>query len=378
MSTIYGFVLRDDSAANVQSQSAEGAGEISGPTEGGDAPIVKGDSTPAASGTPLQPMPYAEVAVISENLNTVVTADADGWFSITVPETDNVTIKSAAKALKFLDINGQVVEEVTGVASTLTTQNPYYIKSRSQIVQGPMCQFTKGGEAYIRFPYTQRTAETLTVLSGSRNYLIAGSGIPLPAEEFETTAPGNNDDTTSFSRPLRDFVGDNGALEVEWYLYGGLAPRQDPLPVCADSGNLSQCTAVSLSGLDRVFNEVSSTAVQISKRIVSKKGNIKFTGKTRIAFLKRRAAPNLARLRLLLRLLPTTAYSCPATPTTCQTRTLPKTEMLNYLETLFKTKWPSEIKPAIKGINKLAPPARKRIKAILSEYPDTFVTCDGQ
>jgi hypothetical protein len=378
MSTIYGFVLRDTNTGNATLESTGVTDNESGSSDAIDTPTAKRDSTPSVSGTPLQPMPYAEVAVTSEHLNTVVTADADGWFSITVPETDNVTIKSAAKALKFIDINGQIVEEVTGLASTLTTQNPYYINSRSQIIQGPMCQYTQGGEAYIRFPYTQRTGETLTVLSSSRNYLIAASGTPVPAEQFESSAAGTEDNTTSFSRPMRDFVGPDGLLDVEWYLYGALAPREEPLPVCPDSGYLGQCTQISLSGLDRVFNELASTASQISKRIVATKSNIRFTGKTRVAFLKRRAAPNLARLRGLLRLLPPTAYSCPITPTTCNANRLPKTEMLSYLDALFQTKWPKEIKSAVKGINRLAPPARKRMRAILSQYPDTFVTCNDQ
>lgn len=321
-------------------------------------------------------MPYAEVAIVSEHVNAVATADADGWFSVTVPEADSVTIKSAAKALKFININGEIVEELTGVASTLTTQNPFYITSKSQIVQGAMCQFTSGGEPYVRFPYTQRIGETLSVLSGSRNYLVSASGTPLPAEEFEPTAEGAADNTTSFSRPLRDFTGADGLVDVEWYLYGSLAPRQDPLPLCESAGELDGCTVVSLSGLDRVFNEVSTTAINISKRIVSNKSLIRFSGKTRVAFLKKRVAPTLAKLRILLRYIPQTAYTCPVTPASCRTRTIPKKEMLRHLEVLFQTKWPREIRPVLKSINKLAPAARRRLQAILKEYPDTVVTCD--
>jgi hypothetical protein len=320
-------------------------------------------------------MPYAEVAIESEHMNTVTTADADGWFSIQVPETDTVTIKSAAKALKFIDINGNVVEELSGVASTLTTQNPFYIKSESQIKQGAMCQFTQGGRAYIRFPYTQRTGETLSVTAGSRNYLISESGMQLPVEEFENTGAGQANDSTSFSRPLSDFTAPDGSLTLEWYLYGSLAPRQNPLPFCEGDGELNGCSTVTISGLDRVFNEISSAASDISRRIVSNKGRISFSGKTRIVFYQRRVAPTLAQLRRVLNSIPASGYVCPVQPSSCSTQTMPKKQILTALEALFKVKWPSELKPVVKSINKLAPPARQRLVALLSEYPDTITTC---
>jgi hypothetical protein len=50
--------------------------------------------------------------------------------------------------------------------------------------------------------------------------------------------------------------------------------------------------------------------------------------------------------------------------------------MLKHLEVLFQTKWPREIRPVLKSINKLAPAARRRLQAILKEYPDTVVTCE--
>jgi hypothetical protein len=320
-------------------------------------------------------MPYAEVAIESEHMNTVTTADADGWFSIQVPETDTVTIKSAARALKFIDINGNVVEELSGVASTLTTQNPFYIKSESQIKQGSMCQFTQGGRAYIRFPYTQRTGETLSVTAGSRNYLISESGMQLPVEEFENTGAGQANDSTSFSRPLSDFAAPDRSLTLEWYLYGSLAPRQNPLPFCEGDGELNGCSTVTISGLDRVFKEILAAASDISRRIASNKGRISFSGKTRTFFYQRRVAPTLAQLRRVLNSIPASGYVCPVQPSSCSTQTMPKKQFLTALEALFKVKWPSELKPVVKSINKLAPPARKRLVALLSQYPDTITTC---
>ena len=361
-------MLRDDgtAATPAATDSIATSAEVSGSA-----------GTPIAEAA-LKPMPYAQVAVESETVNTIATADADGWFSIEVPETDTVTIKSAAKALKFLDINGNVVEELSGVASTLSTQNPFYIKSESQIKQGAMCQFTQGGQAYVRFPYTQRTGETLDVPAGSRNYLVSDSGTQLPVEEFAHTAPNQLDNTTSFSRPLSEFTAPNGTLTLEWYLYGSLAPRQDPLPICEGSGELNDCTAITISGLDRVFGEVSKAASDISKRILSSRARISFSGKTRVAFYQRRVAPSLAQLRRVLNSVPRTGYVCPVQPSSCTSRTIPKKEMLQSLEFLFRTKWPREIKPIIKSINKLAPPARKRLQALLSQYPDKITTCNGQ
>jgi hypothetical protein len=378
VTTIFGFVVRGETATPTPAAAhAAAVGDAARVAESTGTPESDQTRTSSTATTlTLKPVPYAEIEVESEHLHTVAVADADGAFSIEAPQTDTLTLKSSVPALKFVDINGTPIAEISGDALTLTAQNPFLITAEPQIKQGSMCQFTQNGQAYVRFPYTQRTGEALTVLAGSRNYLISESGTQLPAEQFQTTEVNQSDNTTSFSRPLSEFTAPNGSLTLEWYLYGSLAVREDPLPLCEAEGELKGCTPVSITGIDRVFNEVLGAATDISRVIVAKRSKVILSGRTRLAFYQGRVAPALARLRGVLNAIPSSAYVCPVQPASCSTRRLPKKEILDSLEFLFKTKWPKNVKPIVKNINKLAPKARKRITDLLNQYPNSITTCN--
>ena len=239
-----------------------------------------------------------------------------------------------------------------------------------------MCRFMQDGQEFVRFPYTQRSGESLAVLASSRNYLISESGTQLPAEEFQSTEPGQPDNTTSFTRPLNEFRAPNGSLTLEWYLYGSLATHEDPLPICEAEGELKGCSPVSIRGLDRIFSEVLGTASNISRVIVSKRGKVRISGRTRLAFYQGRVAPTLVKLKRILNSVPASGYTCPIQPSYCSTYTVPKKDIANSLEYLFKTKWPKNVRPIVKNINKLAPPARRRLLNLLSQYPNSITTCN--
>jgi hypothetical protein len=341
--------------------------------------------TPLPNTSPV-PIPYAPIEAVPNDpaqipaiqITALATADADGWFSISVPQEEDIILRSGNKALEFVSINSQETAQVTGVGSTLSTQNPFEIKAVSRIMPGPLCRDVQDGQAVLRFPYTFRSEEPVTVPAGASNYLLSVSGTPLPTEEFQPSSPSQAANTNYFSRNLPDFIAPDGSIAAEWYIFGYLAPKTDPIPLCEGAaGTPGDCSNVTLD-LGNVFRYVTDTAGEVSKVIVAHKRNISFTGRTRIVYYRRQVTKSLRELRGLLQSVPKTVFTCANTPQNCSTRRVPKKEIVNTLDSLFTTKWPKEIKPIVKFINKLAPPSRRKLLKMLDNYPDSVTTCDQQ
>ena len=341
--------------------------------------------TPLPNTSPV-PIPYAPIEAVPNDpaqipaiqITALATADADGWFSISVPEEEDIILRSGNKALEFVSINSQETSQVTGVGSTLSTQNPFEVKAVSRIVPGPLCRDVQDGQAVLRFPYTFRSEEPVTVPAGASNYLLSVSGTPLPTEEFQPSSPSQAANTNYFSRNLPDFIAPDGSIAAEWYIFGYLAPKTDPIPLCEGAaGTPGDCSSVTFN-LGDVFRYVANTAGDVSKIIVAHKRKISFTGQTRIVFYQQQVARSLRDLRGLLQAIPQTAFTCASVPQSCSTRRVPKKEIVSTLDSLFKTKWPKEIKPIVKSINKLAPKAHSKLLDMLGYYPDSVTTCDNK
>jgi hypothetical protein len=186
-----------------------------------------------------------------------------------------------------------------------------------------------------------------------------------------------SDDSTSFSRPLRDFIQADGSLKVEWYLLGSLAPQQNPLPFCEMRGELGGCSAAALADPNEIFRLAVNSALSMADAVTNgaKTRKLKLRGSFRKAFLMKKVAPELAQLRAHLRTVPRLAFVCSATPSACVTIKVPKKEINGRLESIFRMKWPKEIRPSASSILKVVPGARREMKRLLDRYPDTVTTC---
>lgn len=309
-----------------------------------------------------------------------VEADADGYFSLSVSQDAVINFQPGIDALEFIKINGQSAESFSSSGLEVSAQNPIIITARSRVTQGQLCQAPFNDEMHILFPYTQRYGSTLFVPSGALNYITSASGTPLPQEEFESTLPAMSDDSTSFSRPLRDFIQADGSLKVEWYLLGSLAPQQNPLPFCEMRGELGGCSAAALADPNEIFRLAVNSALSMADAVTSaaKARKLKLRGSFRKAFLMNKVAPELAQLRAHLRTVPRLAFVCSATPSACVTIKVPKKEINERLESIFRMKWPKEVKPSAASILKVVPGARREMKRLLDRYPDTVTTCSSR
>jgi hypothetical protein len=331
------------------------------------------NETPPPGATPL---PYAPLVIASRT----VSADADGFFSLTLNQNEVVSFAPGIDALELTSINGQPVESFTGTGVDISAQNPILVTARSRIIQGELCQAPFDQELHVLFPYTQRSTGTLSVAQGALNYITSASGGPLPPEEFTPTSPELADNSMSFSRPLREFIQADGSLKVEWYLLGTLAPQQNPLPFCEMRGELGGCQAASLADPSDIFRLVLSTTLSMGDTVAkdAKARRIKLRGNVRKEFLMQKAAPELTQLRSHLRRIPKLAFVCPTTPSACVTIKVPKKEINARLESILRMKWPKEVKPSIASILKVAPGSRRDMKRLLDRYPDTVTTCSSR
>ena len=309
-----------------------------------------------------------------------VAADADGYFSITLNQDAAVNFQSGIDALELTRINGQSAESFSGSGLDVSAHNPILITARSRIAQGYLCQAPFDDELHILFPYTNRFDATLSVPHGTLNYITSASGTPVPLEQFEPSGIDVADDSTSFSRPLRDFIQPDGSLKVEWYLFGSLAPQQSPLPYCEMRGELGGCYAALLADPNDIFRHVVNSALSMSTIVAdaAKAGKIKLRGDIRKAFLMEKVAPELARLRALLRSVPRLAFICGSTPSACAAIKVPKKDITARLESILRMKWPKQIKPTMSSLTKIAPAARREMKRLLDRYPDTVTTCSSR
>jgi len=331
------------------------------------------NETPPPGATPL---PYAPLVIASRT----VSADADGFFSVTLNQDEAVSFAPGIDALDLTSINGQSAEDFAGSSTELSARNPILITARSRIIQGELCQAPFDQELHVLFPFTHRSSGHISVPQGALNYITSASGAPQPPEDFTATSPELPDNSQSFSRPLRDFIQPDGSLKVEWYLLGSLAPQQNPLPFCEMRGGLGGCQAASLSDPGDIFRLVLNTTLSMGDTVArdAKARKIKLRGNLRKPFLMEKAAPELTQLRSHLRSIPKLAFVCSTTPSACVTIKIPKKEINARLESILRMKWPKEVKPSIASILKVAPGARRDLKRLLDRYPDTVTTCSSR
>lgn len=336
-------------------------------------PAADTTGTPASEGTPF---PYAPIAIGPYE----VTAAPDGWWSVSIPETETVAIKSPLKALAFTSINETPISEISGVASELSLNNPYVIRVTSRIVQGPVCKLVEADRIYAQFPFTYRSddEEPVRVDAGGLNNVTSASQSSVPPSEFQVTRPDEPEGTTSFKLPIEDFQLPDGSVSLAWYLLGSQAPVSNPLPLCEARGDFQGCSSFNVSDLDAIFRHVTNTAITITNVITieGKKRKLKFSGKTRRVFLQQVAPKQLRELRALLASIPRKGFVCGVSPLGCNSVRLPKKEMMIILEGIFQTRWPPELKPIRKAIVKVAPDARNKLSMLLKRYPDRIATCD--
>jgi hypothetical protein len=276
-----------------------------------------------------------------------------------------------------VSVNGHPLDELPRDARSLSTHNPLLIEVRSKIIPGRICQFIQNDQIFLRFPYTQRSGETLRVPPGFLNELAPRSTQARPPSEFEPTLALQEVSSTSFSIRL-DELGDIGTTESpRWRILGADTPNTSHYPMCEEQSFLSSCGTYSITGLERIFQLTARTAAATFREIVRARRykTISLTGRNRKPIELVKAAPRLAQVRSILRSIPRLGFECPTTPTRCGTFTFPKKELLETMEKLFRGPWPKQVRRAVARVQQLAPGSRQRLQNLLNEYPNSMTVC---
>lgn len=321
----------------------------------------------------MTPLAYAPIIVGEQE----ATAAPDGYISFTFEEASTVDFRTGLDALDIVAVNGRSLDTLPRDAKSLTNHNPLYIEVRSKITPGRVCQFIQDGELRVRFPYTQRAEQILHVPAGPLNSLLPLSGLASPATTFDPTLPSQEDGSTSFTVDAKALLSVNQEELPRWSILGSQSPQSTRLPMCDEQSFLEACTTYPITGLERIFQHTARTAAATFREVVKARrdGTISLTGRNRKPIQIVRAAPQLARVREILRTIPRTGFQCPTTPTGCSRFTFPKKELSEKLDNLFHGKWPKQTRKALKRVYQLAPASRQELQRLLSEYPDSMTVC---
>jgi len=297
--------------------------------------------------------------------------------SFTFQEHAPVDLRTGLEALEIVSVNGLSPETLPRDAKGLAARNPLYIEVRSKITPGRVCQFIQDGELRVRFPYTQRAEQILHVPAGQLNRLLPPSVGVSPATNFDPTLSDQEDGTTSFSVGAKDLLSSNPEALPGWTILGAQSPQATRLPMCDEQSFLEACSTYPITGLERIFQHTARTAAATFREVVKARrdGTISLTGRNRKPIQIVRAAPQLARVRAILRTIPRMGFQCPTTPTGCSRFTFPKKELSEKLDNLFHGTWPKQTRKALKRLYQLAPPSRQTLQSLLNEYPDSMTVC---
>lgn len=317
----------------------------------------------------------------------VATSDENGSISVSLPRDSQADISSALKAIKLEKIADTPTEVLPGRAldvESIANQHGGFIDiiASRRVNPEPLCRvFDSGlGVDALRFPFTNRYGESLSVPFEGLNSISSPSGVPYPSASFGSTDLSVPAGHLGFTWPLEYFTWFDPARNQEivsatWKLIGKEVSVSQPvqdIPICQQSGQYGGCTPLDGSLANRVYQQAFSSVTVLSNEAMRlrKKGIWRPTGKVRTPHYSV-AGNALREIRALLR-LPPDSLVCPNyTPQSCRQVEIQKAELLRQLDRIFKTKLPRELRSLLR----LIPGERKQFQAELRKLPDRYVTC---
>ncbi len=317
-----------------------------------------------------------------------VNTDGEGRFQAQVPLTQDASISSGLKAIKFEKIADEQREQLEGtgeqIAEVATAKGGLIIVEASRRVNPePICLAynSQTGAEVLWFRYTNRFGETLDVPQMELNSLSSPSGQPYPVSEFKSSDETQPDGLFGFEWAIEFFTWFNSGTNQEmvsasWNLLGKEVMVEQPkseVPLCPSSGEFAGCTEFSEAMSSRLFEQALSTVTRLSKECekAKKRGLWAPKGTFRNPYLGQ-AARSLRAIRERLNRLPANRYVCDgAAPAGCQLNTYPKAGILADFDRILRVKLPKGLQHLIKRY----PAERRRFVAEINKQPSNFYSC---
>jgi hypothetical protein len=246
----------------------------------------------------------------------------------------------------------------------------------------PLCRvFDSGlGVEALRFPFTNRYSQSLSVPSEGLNSISSPSGVPYPPASFGSTDLALPAGHLGFTWPLEYFTWfdptrNEEIVSATWRLIGKevfVSQSVGEIPICQQSGQYGDCAPLSSSLVNRVYEQAFSSVTVLGNEAMrlKKKGIWRPTGRVRAPHYTV-AGNSLRAIRGLLRLPADSLVCASSTPQSCRQVEIQKAELQRQLDRIFKTKLPRELRSLLK----LIPRERKKFQAELRKLPDRYVTC---
>lgn len=320
--------------------------------------------------------------------SVVATSDENGLLQVNMANDSVADVSSNLLAIKVESIAGTPAETLPGSASYIsqvaTSQGGILdIATSRRVKPEELCRLydSELGVEVIRFPFTNRYGETLTVTSQGLNSIESFSGAPYPIASFGSIDSSRPDGYLGFTWPLEhfkwfDLARNQEVISATWTLLGkrvSIDAPQDQIPICSQAGEYGGCTAFNDTLTNRIYEQAVSSVTRMGNQALTLKarGIWRPVGKVRTPYYTT-AARSLRSIRALLR-LPNNRYVCAdIVPQSCRVVSFPKAQLQSEFDKIFKVKLP----PALRSLIRLVPSERKKFQAELAKVPSRYVTCD--
>ncbi len=316
-----------------------------------------------------------------------ITAGPEGQFEVAVDLQADASVSSGLKALMIRSFNGQEMEVLSGTGQQViqfvaTYGPPLEIDMIGRIRQEDICRTygSVAGEEILRFPYTNRYSENLSVEAESLNTLYSITGQAAPVGEFLRSPEGAPEGYYGFEWPIEHFLWQDGAgrerLYAIWKLLGkevSVNSLKNDVPFCELNGAIVGCEELSDAMDNRIFQQVVSsvTALNIAAVNAKRAGLWRPVGRFRTPYFAR-AGRALKAIRLILRNLLPNRYLCPdPTPPQCVVVRYPKAELLAQFDSILRVRLPK----GLERLPKMYPALRRDFIAELNKQPNAYISC---
>ncbi len=316
-----------------------------------------------------------------------ITAAPDGGFSVGVELNNDSSIASDLKALLVRSFNKQEMEVLTGTGREIvefvaTYGTPLVVEVAPRVKPEAICRTygSETGQEVLRFPYTNRYIEDLTVTAENLNSLWSISGQPSPVSVFNRTDQSFPDGYYGFEWPISHFTWIDSAgrerVSATWKLLGAEVSVDDyreNISFCELNGEVVGCAELAADMDNRLFRKAVSTVTELNKAAVrAKKAGLWIPkGKFRGPHFER-AGRALRNIRVILRNLPPNRYLCPdPQPPQCRSVVYPKAALLTQFDSILSVKLPQ----GLTHLRKLYPQLRKDFIVELNKQPNWYLSC---
>lgn len=301
------------------------------------------------------PAPGAPVKVQSTPVNT----SSLGYFNVTVPSSQSITIETGLPAISFTPVSGIAGSFIggTNVIPAIRLVSP----------GAQICSTMVGSTPSIYFPYsnTSGTALTVPLTYPSLNRIVSQTGMAAPAQLFAPGLTGNG-----FTLPASLFASGTGYSGSWQFLATSVSVPSNPI-TCASGGTPSDCKKVSF---DPVFESARGIISYLSTECIkeAERGAWKPKGDFRGPFYAKGASA-LKNLRAFINTLGSPVYSCTTPPSgnTCAEVTVDKSSLRRIFNSIFTGAIPDDLK----RVKALIPAQKKAFEKTLSSLPSSVYYC---